>query len=123
MFDKLNPAHLRLAAYVAAVIYGAYLVFTGAVAADSLPDVVGETDAQLGAVLAIIGGMAGRYVDRSGEPEPVIAVDAAEVAAELAPDIVDAVKARVEGAAAGGAERGDEGDLLGQMRRRIEESR
>ena len=120
MFDKLNPAHLRLASYVGAVIYGVYLVVSGAVAADTLPDVVGETDAQLGTVLAIIGGMAGRYVDRSGEPKPVITVDAAEVAAELAPDLVDAVKARVEGAAAAGAEAGD---LLGQMRRRIEESR
>ena len=116
MFDKINASHLRLAAYVAAAVFGIWQVVTGAVEAEGLAQLVSDVDAQLGIVLAVVGGLAGRYVDRTGDPEPIITVDAVEVAEALAPGIVDAVRDHADA-------RGVASDVLADMRARIDAAR
>lgn len=116
MQNYITPARLRLAAYIAAVVYGVYLVVTGAVAAADIGDAVASTDAQLGVILAALGGLAGRHVDRSDGPPVVLEVDTESMA--------DAVTERVKsdlGIAVDPRTKAE--DLLAAMRARIDAAR
>lgn len=116
MQNYLTPARLRLAAYVAAAAFGIWQVVTGAAEAEGLAQLVSDVDAQLGLILAVVGGLAGRYVDRSDGPPVVLEVDTESMA--------DAVTERVKtdlGIAVDPRAKAE--DLLAAMRARIDAAR
>lgn len=117
MFDKLTPAHLRLAAYVVAVVAGIAMVVTGAIEADNLHGWVGETSTTLGAALAALGGLAGMNIDRADSRPVEIAVDAEAVVDAITPAVVDAIR----DTAVDPREKAE--DLLDAMRARVDAAR
>lgn len=121
--ENLTPAHLRLAAYVVAVVAGIAMVVTGAIEADSLHDWVGETSTTLGAALAALGGLAGWNIDRAGDRPVEIIVDAESVAETLTPAVVDAINAAPQAEADPKITAEGDRDLLADMRARIEAAR
>ena len=116
MFDRITPAHLRLAAYIAAVVYGIWQVVTGAVEAEGLAQLVSSTDARLGVILAALGGLAGRHIDRSDGPPVVLEVDTESMADAVAERVKTDLGITVD-------PRTKAEDLLAAMRARIDAAR
>ena len=114
--QSITPAHLRLAAYVVAVVAGIAMVVTGAIEADNLHGWVGETSTTLGAALAALGGLAGLNIDRADARPVEVVVDADSVTEALTPAVVDAINAAVDP-----HEKAE--DLLDAMRARIDAAR
>ena len=121
---NITPTHLRLAAYVVAVVAGIAMVVTGAIEADTLHSWVGDTSTTLGAALAALGGLAGLNIDRADARPIEVVVDAGSVTEALTPAVVDAITGARDNTAARIDDAVEDGrHLLDAMRARVDAAR